>query len=71
MACVYVRVCVCVCSEQAVVHATVQKLEGRFSVVDRIQEDTTHIVCGGNRRTIKLLLGIARGCWIVSFDWVS
>ena len=59
-----------ICSEQKTVRAAVHKLGG-FTVVDRVQRSTTHIVCGGNRRTVKVLMGIARGCWIVSLDWVS
>lgn len=43
---------------------------GGFSIVDRVCESTTHVVSCGHRRTINILLGIARGCWIVSFEWV-
>ncbi|XP_031159678.1 microcephalin isoform X1 [Sander lucioperca] len=43
---------------------------GGFSIVDRVCESTTHVVSGGQRRTLNILLGIARGCWILSFEWI-
>lgn len=43
---------------------------GGFSIVERVCESTTHVVSWGHRRTLNILLGIARGCWIVSFEWV-
>ncbi|KAF3842163.1 hypothetical protein F7725_024114 [Dissostichus mawsoni] len=43
---------------------------GGFSIVDRVSESTTHVVSGGHRRTLNILLGIARGCWILSFEWI-
>ncbi|CAL8299828.1 unnamed protein product [Merluccius merluccius] len=48
----------------------VVKLLGGFSIVDRVCETTTHVVSDGYRRTLNVLLGIARGCWILSFEWV-
>uniref|UniRef100_A0A3Q3IJF7 BRCT domain-containing protein n=1 Tax=Monopterus albus TaxID=43700 RepID=A0A3Q3IJF7_MONAL len=48
----------------------VVKVLGGFSVVDRVCESTTHVVSGGHRRTLNILLGIARGCWILSFEWI-
>uniref|UniRef100_A0A8C4Z6Y2 Microcephalin 1 n=1 Tax=Gadus morhua TaxID=8049 RepID=A0A8C4Z6Y2_GADMO len=48
----------------------VVKLLGRFSVVDLVCETTTHVVSGGQRRTLNVLLGIARGCWVLSFEWM-
>lgn len=46
------------------------KTLGGFSVVDRVCASTTHVVSGSHRRTLNILLGIARGCWILSFEWV-
>ncbi|XP_059215332.1 microcephalin isoform X2 [Centropristis striata] len=43
---------------------------GGFTVVDRVCESTTHVVSGAHRRTLNILLGIARGCWILSFEWI-
>ncbi|XP_045926267.1 microcephalin isoform X1 [Micropterus dolomieu] len=48
----------------------VVKALGGFSIVDRVCESTTHVVSGGQRRTLNILLGIARGCWILSFEWI-
>ena len=34
-------------------------------------EGVTHLVCGKpNRRTLNVLFAIARGCWLLNFDWV-
>lgn len=46
------------------------KTLGGFSVVDRVCASTTHVVSGSHRRTLNILLGIARGCWILSFEWI-
>ncbi|KAI3362670.1 hypothetical protein L3Q82_001744 [Scortum barcoo] len=48
----------------------VVKALGGFSIADRVCESTTHVVSGGQRRTLNILLGIARGCWILSYDWL-
>ncbi|XP_066552752.1 microcephalin [Amia ocellicauda] len=43
---------------------------GGFSFADTVCESTTHVVTGYPRRTLNVLLGIARGCWILSFEWI-
>uniref|UniRef100_A0AAY4DV87 BRCT domain-containing protein n=1 Tax=Denticeps clupeoides TaxID=299321 RepID=A0AAY4DV87_9TELE len=43
---------------------------GGFAVADSVCESTTHVVTGSPRRTLNVLLGIARGCWILSFEWI-
>ncbi|XP_076141683.1 microcephalin isoform X2 [Alosa pseudoharengus] len=48
----------------------VVKTLGGFSVVDTVCESTTHVVAGSPRRTLNVLLGIARGCWILSYEWI-
>ncbi|XP_008428001.1 microcephalin isoform X2 [Poecilia reticulata] len=48
----------------------VVKALGGFSIIDRVCESTTHVVSGEHRRTLNILLGIARGCWILSFEWI-
>uniref|UniRef100_A0A3B3B7R3 Microcephalin 1 n=1 Tax=Oryzias melastigma TaxID=30732 RepID=A0A3B3B7R3_ORYME len=48
----------------------VVKTLGGFLIVDQVCESTTHVVSGGHRRTLNILLGIARGCWILSFEWI-
>ena len=55
--------------KQHIVIQVVRNLGG-FSVVDSVCESTTHVVSGGHKRTVNVLLGIARGCWILSFKWV-
>ncbi|XP_068183017.1 microcephalin [Antennarius striatus] len=55
--------------KQHIVDQVVKTL-GRFSIVDRVCESTTHVVSGGQRRTLNILLGIARGCWILSYEWI-
>jgi microcephalin len=52
-----------------VVAAVVDKLGG-FIIEARVSERTTHVVTKGPRRTVNLLKGIARGCWIVQQEWV-
>ncbi|XP_034040510.1 microcephalin [Thalassophryne amazonica] len=48
----------------------VVKALGGFSVVDQVCESTTHVVSGSQRRTLNILFGIARGCWILSYEWI-
>ncbi|KAF4105449.1 hypothetical protein G5714_013111 [Onychostoma macrolepis] len=55
--------------KQEVVFQLVRNLGG-FTVVDNVCESTTHVVSGSPRRTLNILLGIARGCWILSFEWI-
>ncbi|TSN48497.1 Microcephalin [Bagarius yarrelli] len=43
---------------------------GGFTLVDTVCDTTTHVVSGSPRRTLNILLGIARGCWILSFEWI-
>nr|XP_014349238.1 PREDICTED: microcephalin isoform X2 [Latimeria chalumnae] len=55
--------------KQNMVIQVVQKLGG-FSFSDNVCESTTHVVAGSIRRTLNIIFGIARGCWILSYDWV-
>lgn len=57
-------------SEQKIVSDIVQTL-GSYVLSENVNDQTTHVVSGGNRRTVKVLAGISRGLWIVSLDWVS
>lgn len=59
----------CLYRKQSTVVQVIKTLGG-FSVVDRVCASTTHVVSGSHRRTLNILLGIARGCWILSFEWV-
>ncbi|KAF2898014.1 hypothetical protein ILUMI_08155 [Ignelater luminosus] len=47
----------------------VKKL-GYFLVEDEVTPKTTHLVVGESKRTINLLRAIARGCWIVTKEWL-
>ncbi|XP_068534518.1 microcephalin isoform X2 [Anas acuta] len=55
--------------EQNTVIQVVNKL-GDFLFSDVVCETTSHVVTGSPRRTLNVMLGIARGCWIVSYEWV-
>ncbi|XP_063772750.1 microcephalin isoform X2 [Pseudophryne corroboree] len=48
----------------------VVKKFGGFVFSDCVCESTTHVIAGSPRRTLNIILGIARGCWIISYDWV-
>ncbi|CAN7941465.1 unnamed protein product, partial [Ixodes hexagonus] len=44
---------------------------GLFQVEADVTERTTHLVVGaGGVRTLKLLFAMARGCWVLSTNWV-
>ncbi|XP_073974973.1 microcephalin isoform X2 [Rhodnius prolixus] len=43
---------------------------GIFKIEERVSEKTTHVVTDNMRRTLNLLRGLARGCWIVRTDWI-
>ncbi|KAM5163162.1 microcephalin [Mantella aurantiaca] len=47
----------------------VKKLGG-FIFSDSVCESTSHVISGSARRTLNIILGIARGCWILSYDWI-
>ncbi|KAM9018663.1 microcephalin isoform 3-T3 [Ara ararauna] len=55
--------------KQNTVIQVVNKLGG-FLFSDDVCETTSHVVTGSPRRTLNVLLGIAHGCWIVSYEWV-
>uniref|UniRef100_K7GFJ1 Microcephalin n=1 Tax=Pelodiscus sinensis TaxID=13735 RepID=K7GFJ1_PELSI len=55
--------------KQCAMIQVVNKLGG-FLFSDDVCETTTHVVTGSPRRTLNVILGIARGCWIVSYEWV-
>jgi len=56
-------------SEQDTATAIVDSLGG-FRIVFSVDETTTHVICQIPRRTMNVLLGLARGCWILSADWL-
>ncbi|XP_074847279.1 microcephalin [Carettochelys insculpta] len=55
--------------KQCAIIQVVNKLGG-FLFSDEVCETTTHVVTGSPRRTLNVMLGIARGCWIVCYEWV-
>ncbi|KAK3777565.1 hypothetical protein RRG08_021685 [Elysia crispata] len=55
--------------EQELVYSVLKKL-GVFHLTNSVEWSSTHIVCGEPRRTLNLLKAIARGCWILSKEWV-
>ncbi|NXR51732.1 MCPH1 protein, partial [Hippolais icterina] len=55
--------------EQNIVIQVVNKL-GDFLFSNEVCETTSHVVTGSTRRTLNVMLGIAHGCWIVSYEWV-
>ncbi|VCX38343.1 unnamed protein product, partial [Gulo gulo] len=56
--------------KQNIVIQVVNKLKG-FSFAREVCDTTTHVLAGNPLRTLNVLLGIARGCWILSYEWVS
>ncbi|RMC17441.1 hypothetical protein DUI87_06023 [Hirundo rustica rustica] len=56
--------------KQNTVIQVVNKLGG-FLFSNEVCETTSHVVTGSPRRTLNVLLGIARGCWIVSYEWMD
>ncbi|NXD14277.1 MCPH1 protein, partial [Nothocercus nigrocapillus] len=55
--------------KQNMIIQVVNKL-GKFLFSDNVCDTTSHVVAGSPRRTLNVMLGIARGCWIVSYEWV-
>ncbi|XP_071466734.1 microcephalin isoform X4 [Marmota flaviventris] len=55
--------------KQNIIIQVVDKLKG-FSFAPEVCETTTHVLAGKTLRTLNILLGIARGCWVLSYEWV-
>ncbi|XP_036919268.1 microcephalin [Sturnira hondurensis] len=55
--------------ERSIVVRVVAQLKG-FSVAREVCGSTTHVLAGRALRTLNVLLGLARGCWILSYEWV-
>ncbi|XP_039286778.1 uncharacterized protein LOC120351930 [Nilaparvata lugens] len=57
-------------NESDIVRKAVEELGG-FQLENKVSANTTHVVAyHKNHRTVNLLKGIGRGCWIVHYDWV-
>lgn len=55
--------------ERNLVTQVLDKLQG-FSVAREVSDTTTHVLAGAPVRTLTVLLGLARGCWVLSWEWV-
>lgn len=44
---------------------------GKYYVEDNVTVHTSHLIAGEPKRTINMLRAVARGCWIVSYEWVG
>ncbi|GAB1293022.1 Microcephalin [Apodemus speciosus] len=55
--------------KQDLIMQVVSTLKG-FSFAPEVCETTTHVLVGKSVRTLNVLMGIARGCWILSYEWV-
>lgn len=55
--------------KQDVVIRVVDTLKG-FSMAAEVCETTTHVLVGRPLRTLNVLLGLARGCWLLSYEWI-
>uniref|UniRef100_A0A1A9W6X8 BRCT domain-containing protein n=1 Tax=Glossina brevipalpis TaxID=37001 RepID=A0A1A9W6X8_9MUSC len=56
-------------SEVNVIRETVNQLGG-FILGDIVNDDTTHLITYESRRTLNLLRAMARGLWIVEYNWI-
>eukprot|EP00095_Tigriopus_kingsejongensis_P010220 maker-scaffold78_size404448-snap-gene-3.29 protein:Tk10220 transcript:maker-scaffold78_size404448-snap-gene-3.29-mRNA-1 annotation:"microcephalin-like isoform x4" len=64
-------VCTAVGEEEEDLARQVVKKLGKYALAKSVTESTSHIVVGEPAtRTLELLQGILRGCWIVSFQWI-
>lgn len=49
----------------------IAKKLGGFFVENEVSSNTSHLVAGEPKRTINLLRALARGCWILRYEWVG
>ncbi|XP_033123690.1 microcephalin-like [Anneissia japonica] len=56
-------------SDQGIVISIISKL-GQFEIADTVCDSTTHVILGRHRRTLNVLSAIARGCWLLSTEWI-
>ncbi|XP_031195065.1 microcephalin isoform X2 [Mastomys coucha] len=55
--------------KQNLIIQVVSTLKG-FAFAPEVCETTTHVLVGKSVRTLNVVMGIARGCWILSYEWV-
>ena len=52
-----------------IAYGTVQAVPRFVKIVKELDTSTTHVVSTGPR-TMKVLLGVAKGLWVLSPEWV-
>ena len=58
--------------KQLIKKFTAAKTYPQLKLAKNISNKTTHVVCGEpNKRTLNVLRGILRGCWILTKDWLE
>lgn len=45
-------------------------LPGKATVALQVRPSTTHVIAGEERRTLNMLRGLLRGCWILDKSWL-
>lgn len=55
--------------DSAFVSEAIAKLGG-WEMEQKVSSQTTHVICGDEKRTVNLLKAIAHGCWILNYDWI-
>ncbi|VEN40366.1 unnamed protein product [Callosobruchus maculatus] len=63
-------VCTMLHRDDVVVFNQIVKKLGKFNIEDEVSSSTTHLVAGEPKRTINMLRAIARGCWILKYEWL-
>ncbi|CAH1986063.1 unnamed protein product [Acanthoscelides obtectus] len=63
-------VCTKLHKDDVVVFNQIVKKLGKFSIEDEVSSRTTHLVAGEPKRTINMLRAMARGCWILKYEWL-
>lgn len=56
-------------SEQNGIEAAGESLEG-WKLEEKVTPRTTHVISSGPKRTLNMLKGMSRGCWIVDQNWM-
>jgi len=65
----YIALTSCDKEDKDLVKQLVKQL-GVFGFQDNIDEKTTHVVSGACKRTMNLVKGMVRGCWILTKEWI-
>ncbi|KAF7726418.1 hypothetical protein EC973_008752 [Apophysomyces ossiformis] len=55
--------------ERAQCLAIIKRL-GNFEIVDSVDERTTHVIVGRNRRTPSVMFGLLQGAWLIKIEWI-